>query len=288
MSCESLSNPLIGSTKQQRDLLAEHLLPVSSIVNMRDVGGFVIGGKLIKRGLLLRGGSLANITDSDRSFLREVYHISQVFDFRTEMEVRQAPDRDLAGAEYMWLPAIDPNTEKKGSTVLTPDAYKNLNEYIIRYSSNPMVQAIARNMYLEMVINEYTQLQYAAFLETIVRTTEGAVYWHCSQGKDRTGLGSAYLLAALGASREVILQDYQLSNVYYEEEVGQVVNAIKSRGGNIDAMLVAVTFLGANVDYFSKALDLIEEKYGSMYHYLTGPLCMTDEDIEILRNRYLE
>ena len=45
--------------------------------------------------------------------------------------------------------------------------------------------------------------------------------------------------------------------------------------------------MGVNTDNFIKALDRIDAEYGSIENYLKGPIGLTDEDIEILRHRYL-
>lgn len=288
-SCGGGTDSLVHSTEEQRARLREHLVPMEGVPNLRDMGGYEMeNGRRVKQGQLFRGGSLAEVDTVELRQFSERYRLVQIFDFRTEGEIRRAPDRMIEGLRYLWLPAIDPKTEKKGTSNLPAKAYTTLHQFLIDNASNPQIQQIARGMYEEMVTNEYTQLQYAAFLQTIITTSTGSVYWHCSQGKDRTGLAAAYLLSALGASRDVVMQDYQLSNVYYEQELAEVVDLIIANGGGDEEIKVAVTFLGANVEYFSRALDVIECRYGSMYDYLTGPLCLTDKDIDILRQRYLE
>ena len=127
-------------------------------------------------------------------------------------------------------------------------------------------------------------MQYAGFLQNIVNTPDGAVYWHCSQGKDRTGIGSAVLLAALGADRELIMQDYSISAEFYKEELEYYFRQVNTD----EEKAVLRTFISVNCDYFEAALDYIDKEYGSMYNFLTGPLCLMDNDIETLRNRYLE
>jgi len=268
---------------------ATQAIPVSSILNAREFGGYVLpDGRRIRKGLLLRGASIASLSDEDALTLTRDYHLAVDFDFRTENECRRAPDIVPEGVKYMWLPAIDPQTEKMAGMSLPHEAYADLSHWLAANSDNSMVQDVARRLYTDMVINEYTQLQYAAFLETIVNTTEGSVYWHCSQGKDRTGIGAAVLLCALGADRELILKDYIISNEIYQEEVDDTCDSMRAKGVTEAAMPVIQTFIGVNPDYFIAALDLIDRQFGSLEGYVRGPLCMTDEDIAILRQRYTE
>lgn len=264
---------------------------LDSVANARDLGGYVLpDGRRIRRGLLLRGGSLASLSDADRETLTRKYHLSKIFDFRTEREVVASPDRNIPGVGYTWLPAIDPETEKMEDLALPPEAYFNLSLYLADngHAFDASVQRVSRHIYSEMVLNEYTQLQYAAFLQIVATEARGAVYWHCSQGKDRTGLGAAFLLSALGADRRLIMQDFDISNDYYRQDIEANLAKLRTRGEDPEADKVIRTFIGCNVEYFSGALDMIEMKFGTLENYLKGPLCLSDDDIAALRSRYLE
>lgn len=264
-------------------------VPIEGVVNARELGGYVLpDGSRIRRGLLLRGGSFAQLSEAESARIADVYHLAYVFDFRTEGEVQQAPDKPVPGSTNVWLPTIDPETEKLGTSTLPKDAYRNLLPYLLEHACEPKVQDVASRMYTDMVINEYTQLQYAAFLQMIVGVDEGAVYWHCSQGKDRTGLGAAFLLAALGADRELILQDFEISNEVYLEEVNALKHRMEEQGYGPAEKAVAQTFIGVNTDYFMDALNLIDKEYGSLDEYVSNQLMLSDEDRMCLRQRLLE
>ena len=261
---------------------------LEGVVNARELGGYVFpGGRIVRKGLLFRGGNLAKATDADIALLSDKYHLAHCFDFRTAVEVKYAPDKDVPGAQHHFMPTIDPTTEKVGTTNLPPQAYKDLTGFIVENAHHPMLRNVARSMYADMVRNEYTQLQYAAFLQMIANTEEGAVYWHCSQGKDRTGLGAALVLAALGADRDVIMQDFMISNEYYADVIEDALEKVRTSGGGLDGEDAVMTFIGVNKRYFTQALDIIDSEYGSMMEYLTGPLCLTDRDISKMRERLL-
>lgn len=263
-------------------------LRFESIANARELGGLVMeDGRRVKHGLLLRCGDLHAASDKDLTILQHEFNVRQIFDFRTEVEVKIAPDKEVCGAKNIWLPTIDPQTEKYGYA-LPQDAYRNIGVYILSHSGEERVQEVARRIYSDMVLNEYSQLQYASFLNIIANQTEGSVLWHCSQGKDRTGLGAAFLLAALGASRETIMEDFALSNIYYSNLVENISERILSKGGGQQDLAVVQAFIGVNTNYFNAALDLISEKYGSLHQYTREALLLSPKDSMKLRKRYLE
>lgn len=255
-----------------------------SIANARDLGGNLMpDGRCIKSGLLLRGGDLSHASDDDIAAMSQKYHVSKVFDFRTSMEVNRAPDREIEGARNIWLPAFNEDSQTMAAMSLPQSAYLDLPRWLAAHASDPRVQDVASRLYTDMVIEEFTQIQYAGFLQNIVNTEEGAVYWHCSQGKDRTGIGAALLLAALGADRDLIMKDYEISNVFYREDVEKGYASVSTQ----EEREVILTFLGVNSRYFAAALDLIDREYGSMQDFLTGTLLLSEGDMETLRERYL-
>ena len=261
---------------------------LGGILNFRDLGGWkVADGRSVKNGLLFRGASLHRATDDDLRRLREEFDIRIDFDFRTEKETIYAPDPHMDGVEYLWLPTLDEASGLRELDVFSKYGFMSAEELVIRGSSFPDVQEAARQMYTSIVDNEYSQLQYAVFLQKIVARTEGGIYWHCSQGKDRTGLGAAFLLAALGADRQTILEEYSISNDTYLDDVRKMSERLLSRGCVAAELDVVQTFIGVNVKYFIDALDLIDRKYGGMETYLRDVLLLSDGDREILRERYL-
>lgn len=258
---------------------------LDSIPNARELGGYTLpGGRVVKHDLLLRGGSLNGISDDDILLLRDKFKLKKIFDFRTGTEVRMMPDREIPDARRFWMPAFNEETMHEEKLALPHGAYKDLGGWLVEHASLKSTQEVARKMYTTMVTNEFTQIQYAGFLQNIVGTADGAVYWHCSQGKDRTGLAAAFVLAALGADRDTIMKDYAISGEYYRKDLDLYIDRVSSP----EEKAAMRTFISVNCDYFADALDEIDRKWGSMANYLSGPLCLSDDDMDIMQKRYLE
>ncbi len=259
------------------------------IINARDLGGLPgAGGRLIRPGLLLRTASLSDASDADVKLLQEKYNLRRIFDFRTLEEIQRQPDREIPGAEHISLPTLDVEAERKSGDAVPEEFYADVPKYIVHMSFHGVVQRTASQLYPSLVQSEYSQLQYSVFLNLILQTEEGAVLWHCSQGKDRTGIGAAFVLAALGADRETIVADFDHSNLVYRELIEDYSHRILAEGGGENELNVVRAFLGAHTGNFCRVLDYIDREWGSLHNYLNTCLSVTDEDMEVLRERYLE
>lgn len=273
-------------------LQGEPFLPVQGIVNARDLGGYPgADGRTVKAGMLLRAASLADAKDADLEYLASL-PVKEVIDFRLDFELKGREDRMVPGAQYIRLPVNSSAGTKmdsdKDAEKIRNQKHFDINKVIMIAAFNDKAQVMAENLYPNMVFSEECQKQFAAFLQQVVDAQDGAVLFHCTQGKDRTGLASAYLLAALGVDRETIIADFDITNKVYEKDVRKLTRRVRLFGGKEKEVAVIRSFIGANTENFTKTLDRIEKQYGSLEAYLTGPLGLGPEDIETLRNRYLQ
>ena len=261
-----------------------------NIINARDLGGMKAhNGQTVRPHLLLRTAHLHDATDNDADRLKQQYHLQKVFDFRSMQEMQFLPDRQIEGVQYHLLPTIDMRKEQQTGQAIPEEAFQNLEAHIVNYSFYPQVQQMAANMYPSLIRSEYSQLQYAAFLRLIIEAQPpcGAMLWHCSQGKDRTGWGAAFLLFALGVSKEDIIHDFNLSNLAYQDIVSRLDKEVVSRGGGENEMNVIHAFMGVSTNNFIRTLGIIDDEYNGIGEYLKNQLFLTKSDLQILRNRYL-
>jgi protein tyrosine/serine phosphatase len=100
-------------------------------------------------------------------------------------------------------------------------------------------------------------------LDLCAESDRHPVAFHCTAGKDRTGIIAAIILSVCGVSSEDIVEDYSLSaNVYAEMgDHSAMVGALSQR--NLDAK----TFLGAPPEVMADTLIAIKETYGSVDGY---------------------
>lgn len=260
-----------------------------AIENARELGGLrTADGRTIRRGLLLRSGNLSRATDDDVERLRRSYRLTDVVDFRFPAEAEKDPDRQIPGVRYTHLSTLPQRLIDGFSQGRMEEQPSNTQfvEILIQYAGDPHAQELARQLYPAIITDPRSQEYYGRFLRTVLEA-EGGVLWHCSQGKDRAGLASAFVLAALGADRETIVADFDLSNESYATAISLLSRKVQDMGGNEEALKFIGAMVGVSRENFERALDLIDAQYGSLSAYLAGLLGFGPADQQRLREKYL-
>ena len=212
----------------------DRTLVFDGIENARELGGLVMqDGRTIREGVLVRSGELFKASDADVALLKERFALTDVFDFRFELERSRKPDREMEGVTNTWLSTLPQAflaAFASGRADSTTVQSASLLEALASYAFHPQAQEMAQKLYPAIVTDTTSQKRYGEFLRGVLEAKGGAL-WHCSQGKDRCGWGSAFVLAALGAGRETIVEDFALSNVSYEKAVEALSAQVVQKGG---------------------------------------------------------
>ena len=277
---------LTGCTSTQK----ERTIAFEGIENARELGGLVMqDGRTIRAGKLVRSAELSKATDADVALLKKRFGFTDIFDFRFEAERSKAMDREIEGVKNTWLSTLPEKfvaAFASGRADTTVVQSRNLMETLSTYAFNPKAQEMARKLYPAIVMDTTSQKRYGEFLRGVLSSKGGAL-WHCSQGKDRCGWGSAFVLAALGASRETIVEDFALSNVSYAPAVEAISAKTQEKGGGEAELSFIRAMIGVSVENFESTLDLIDSRYGSLQAYLEEALGFSAEEQESMKRKYL-
>ena len=268
--------------EEQKIELKNQLVGLTSAYNARQLGGYRIGKKSVKENLLLRTAKISELSEADSILLCEKYKVQCVYDFRGKEESLSAPDVVPGKARYLSLAVSFSGGESQLNVKL--ESEEQMIGMLLQYAEHPSVQAMCTSMYDIIFFEEASQEVYRQFFADLltVDPEEGAVLWHCTQGKDRAGCASAMLLAALGADRKLIMADFILSKDYYDPMVSQIKTETEAQKTVIN------TLISANPEIFKATLDKVDAKYGSLSNYLTACIGVTPEMMNVLRDRYLE
>ena len=247
--------------------------------NIRDLGGLVgYQGRKVKEGRLYRGGFLGKVSEADIAII-DALHLTDIIDFRSEREFKERPDYHFAGVNYHNYSSLKEDVKKKDSK--TEDS--NLLWFL---GDNTDGFKHMYNLYPQLLTSEQGISALRKFLELLMSKDDGVFYFHCSQGKDRGGLAAYLLEIALGVSEEDAREDYFLTNEAMDIRVKNLIESLHTEpfyNETYEKALKEVFY--AKAEYLDHALEVVNEKYGSIENYLVNELKV---DIEKLRALYLE
>lgn len=211
--------------------------PLTSLSNFRDLGGMSLGDRRLKAGLFYRSPRPSGLAAQDIAWL-ERGRIAAIVDFRGVAE-RTAHPVDLGPglmARRLFLP-VEPSVAARLRVL---EAQGRLDSDAARAAMTASYRAYVRD-------NLDT---FGTFLR-LCGAAEGAIMFHCSAGKDRTGFAAALLLSALGASWDDIMADYLRTR--RDWRVPDDIRA-EAEGSNRAALL------GVEPEYLCAAFEELDRK----------------------------
>ena len=257
--------------------MKQRIISLRSIKNCRDLGGLMNrDGQRIKRKHLIRSAGLCRAKSKDLERLKKEYGVNLVIDLRTDKETEKEPDTRIEGVEYLHIPIF--------TEAMLGISHEDDGNIIDHIDSIPDF----KDLYRLIVTEESCIRQLKKVLLTIMDHREGAVLWHCSEGKDRCGLVSAFLLFLLGCSEKTVVEDYLMTNLTSLKKAGMyyflvlVLTRSRKKARKIQGVFMA------EEDYLEAALRAIEENYGSLDWYFRQIIDIPDAKIEGFRNYILQ
>ncbi|MET0546140.1 MAG: tyrosine-protein phosphatase [Caulobacterales bacterium] len=263
--------------------IAERVLPLEGGRNFRDLGGYTTeNAESVRWGLLYRSGSMVNLTSRDYGLLRSL-NIATICDFRSTSERENEPTDWRQIKESVAYQTRDYTANSAGLKALLADP-STLTPQKVRETILAMYRAFPY---------EHAASYRSLFLD--IRDGKLPLAFNCSAGKDRTGLGAALVLSALGVPQQTILDDYALSDkiVNYEKVVAapSAGHAKTSAGFEVISQLTPEQrepLLKSDPAYLMAALDEIVRREGSLDAYFVKALGLTAKDLSTIRGRLLE
>ena len=236
-------------------------------LNFRDLGNLPTReGKLTQRGRVYRSGRLGNLTESDQKRFCEL-GLRHAFDFRLPFERENYPNPpattlglEMPGAGYLPDGALEMFAAINDGTITSDDVRRGMvNQYVLMATAHMDVMAKLFRLLLE--------------------PNATPMLFHCSGGKDRTGVASAMLLRIAGVEREIVVADYLLTNLD--------VPPLGVLQGNVSPELIAVVGF-AHAELIEAAMDAVESEYGSYQQYVVRGAGLAPAEYEMLREVLLD
>ncbi len=234
----------------------------------------------IKMHRLLRTGDLSKMSQEDKQFLKN-YGVVKIIDLRSKSESVSRPDPQIDGIQNISIPLSSEEGTLGGES--------NLSQEAKLYNENPHAAfKMMCDHYRNHVIEAHDQETVRQVLKILSETDEGAVIFHCTEGKDRTGFVALFVLYILGVDLEVIRHDYLASNEILAEYRAARDKRFKEVGKNLTFRANMRVLSSASDSLFDTILLTIEKEYGNLETYLRDVLNVTPELETKLRELYLE
>lgn len=260
----------------------ERLIPLEGGRNFRDIGGFeTADGKSVAWGKIYRSGVLNGLTDADYEELAKL-EISTVIDFSSSPERHHEPTDWRAGEiealswDYTFDFDVSGFKEMMSSPNLTVEKFDSM-----------MI-----DVYGELLIQQkpaYTKM----FAELV--DDDKPLLYHCSAGKDRTGIATALILTVLGVDHNSIVADYEISEKYLQGMGARDMS--KAFGGSDEELNDAASEamrerqeigLRTRGPYLEAVFAQMNKQSGSTLAYIQEELGVSDDDIALMKTYYLE
>lgn len=245
--------------------------PDISVDNFRDLGGIILtNGRVIKDGMIFRSGELFGLTDGDKAALDKL-GINYIFDLRGYDEVEYKPDYVPHNAVYCNIPAAK---TRKSMVVKQDKVVKMIPTWLPSGVSKCAFRMRFKHLYRKFPFNN------EAYAEMFRVMDEGGKFlFHCTAGKDRTGVASMLILLALGADLETVKNDYMLSNFYRVESNKEFVKQYENyKHFNKYRKIFAVTG-SVETRYFDSAYNKIIRKYKTVKRFLAEEYNVDEERV---------
>ncbi len=260
----------------EKQMAHDRILALDGPLNFRDIGGYQNDkGQHVKWNKIYRSDSLSSLSDEDQAKLAE-RRITVDVDLRSRYEQNSAPDKLWPNVRFVDAHIYSENRKQnKGDNKL----YRFVH-HIPDMGDNWLGQ-----IYQQVLLNSHSQHEFAKiFAELIELPEEDALVYHCSAGKDRTGMTSALILTALGVDDDTISRDYLLTNELYDFALAKQF----PDDNEIVSLVSKMNITKGEGPAIHGITETIRQGWGSFDSFFKKELGFSQKDLNRFRKMYLE
>jgi protein-tyrosine phosphatase len=236
-------------------IVAERLVSLEGSSNFRDLGGYpVAGGGRTRWGQVFRSDALHALTVEDLATVGRL-GLRVVYDLRAEHERDRAPS--------VPLPEDDP---RRVALSIGGNAgqSREITEWILEGGIDAIDDDFLVETYQQMAVRDAGT--FAELLTGLTAPDGLPALFHCTAGKDRTGMTAALLLSVLGVDETTILDDYELSTTLWTDRRVERMRPRFEEAG-LDIARFRSLFAAPRVAMAS-LLARLHEQHGTVEQYL--------------------
>ncbi len=257
---------------------------IKKLTYIHDLGGINTSNlHHLKHGLLFRSSNLSKIDEEGLKNLDEIYKVRNVIDLRTDDEINQQPEDFVSSRlNYMHMPLL---TNEENPAVNRLNRLDILSD-LIKLPGG--VKAHMKGLYRTLVTSPKAINMYREIFKMLLNNNNGESFlFHCTQGKDRTGVLIYLILIVLGVSNERAKETYLSFNhrSFFKRIaifLGMNIAVSPRKAVALNRCLVAKRI------YINSAIEEIDIKFGGINAYIKNQIGLSEEDIKKLRKMYVK
>ena len=246
--------------------------------NLRDLGGLACqDGRHIKSGKIYRSPKLYADTPEAKQIIDDL-HLDVIFDFRVPEEIKEYPDYVPEGVTYT-VAEVYPGDAYPTIVVSKKAKLRAVLLLFKKGEAQRQIRTDKDNSYKAMPLSK-------AYNKVWEAMDQGLTFdFHCTEGKDRTGICAAIIEYALGRDEEGIKEEYLYSNVCRPNKD----RSWMGKYGVPDTMLSDFVHAETtHLDLLKLSLDAVLEQYDSIDTYLAQHFGITADRMARWRDLYCE
>lgn len=261
----------------------ERVVTIDGMFNMRDMGLVESAYGEVEKGKLYRSETLYNLTESGiKAF--EAMNFDLIIDFRGDDEIDYHPNKGMAGTRYVKFSVTNPaNVEElipEEHVLEIRQAFGNgdidrFNELLEKYDIN--IEREKQERYVQFA--EHFDMQFSSFLHALLDKQNQKILFHCEGGKDRTGYAAALFYKLLGVKEAVIVEDFLMTNTLTAEKNAPILAKMPE---SLHPTVIA------DAAHLEAPFKWIDEEHGSFENYRRDVLGISDEELEILVEKFTD
>ncbi len=247
----------------------KRVVKMENAYNFRDTGGYkTADGKEVVLGKVFRSDAIDKLSDKDLKTFKD-RKITTVVDFRGVEEAKKAQDRLPENTNYLLCPAGSNNLPT------AQDMVKFLKDKNFLF-----------DMYGEGGLPYFGERYRSLFVRLLTLKPNEALLFHCTGGRDRTGMASALFLKILGVPQEVIEDDYVASNFYLAKNptMKNMYSGLSKMAGMSEAEIK--TQMELRPELIRNFFGAINKKYGSVENFFQVEMGIGPREIAVLKQKY--
>lgn len=224
--------------------MSKGMVVLERALNFRSLGGYAskFGGNT-RDGRLFRADSLENLTDADVRTVRAL-GVRASIDLRSSYEIDRAASKlaDTEGLAYYNVPLLDDVHSRPQDGMAFPSSMGEMYIHLLDGAQGSILKVFD-------ILDQYS---------------DAGVVFHCTAGKDRTGIIAALLLDLLGVDRVEIVRDYTLTQILMQPIFAAMAAGFEKNTG----IPMPAHVLESKEESIVTFLDHLYGKYGGARAYL--------------------